>query len=162
MFTFKHESIVILYQTNVNCIMTSINKPLTLQEIFRRNVEATLREMGLNASSLAKALGVSRQSVSSYLATDGNPGIKSIEAIGRALGKPPYVLLSPSMGIAMSDDRLSALERRLDAIERASQAELSRPGPGHLLPELEALAQEMQREIDADPLKKRVRKKGNG
>ncbi len=62
--------------------MTTIKNPLN------KKIKIAMLDSGINQTKLAKELGISRQSLSEWLATSSNPKIEQIKKIAKITGKP--------------------------------------------------------------------------
>jgi len=120
----------------------------------------------LNQAKLAELIDVKPQQLSRQLGGKSNARISLLEDIAQALEVPAFYLLMTESERALWDSKASnPIERRLELLERQISELTSKspaPQPQDSLPALEALAQEMQRVIGDQPLKKHDRKKGNG
>lgn len=94
--------------SQTNEVGASAPKALTKQE-FGRRLTALMRERNWNQSDLARAAGMGRDAVSTYVRGRSLPEPKSLKKLADAFRLEPQQLLPNAMMEAM-DDELPALE----------------------------------------------------
>ena len=62
--------------------MSKVKNPLN------KKIKIAMLDSGLNQTQLAKALGISRQSLSEWLSSSVNPKLEQIKKISKITGKP--------------------------------------------------------------------------
>jgi transcriptional regulator with XRE-family HTH domain len=87
---------------------TGAPKALTKQE-FGRRLQALMRERNWNQSDLARAAGMGRDAVSTYVRGRSLPEPKSLKKLSDAFGMEPQQLL-PNTAMAAMDQEFPALE----------------------------------------------------
>lgn len=77
---------------------------------FGRRLAAKLLEVGWNQSDLARAAGLGRDAISTYVRGRSFPEPKSLKAIAEALRMQPQELLPNEVALAMRSDTAPMLE----------------------------------------------------
>ena len=142
-------------------------------------VSSQLKIRNWSERELARASGLTPAAINGALKCVKDVRLSTIVSIAKALGvSPSYLIASPQERAIWDSKQAHAIApppaKVWDAIYKLQQemAELKNPATvlesalprkpsGHLLPELENLANEFEREINAHPSKKNVRKTGS-
>lgn len=85
--------------------MKNKKNPLT------KKIKLAMLESGLNQSELAKIIGITRQSLSGWLASCENPKLENIKKIAKATNKPVNYFFENSGNIADNNSTISVAER---------------------------------------------------
>lgn len=143
-----------------------------IAKILAARLQAKIDKDGWSHRRVAELSGVSNTTISKFLKDFDDVRLSTLEGIAKALSVPVFYLLMTDSERAQWDESqkpkvdLSAIERRLAALEAAKPSAQALSEPPHepvdLLPELEKLGRELEREIGDPSLKKRGRKQGNG
>lgn len=101
----------------------SASAPLSLRQVFARNVRLVRVNAGISQENLAMEIGLDRTFLGSLERGERNISIDNIERIAKVLGYPPYELVHPDL------PRLRNLDETLRRAPRSHRLYPATPKP---------------------------------